>query len=129
MAEMKPPSGLGAAGARLWREVVAGYELDPAERELLGAAARTADELVLLEAALRDSPPVVSGSAGQPVASPVLGQLRSHRRTLESLLRSLALPQAGEQVGRVRSPQAAGAAQARWRQERARTLRSADGDS
>ena len=119
----KPPGGLGDAGRVLWRDVCARYELDPAELLTLRELCRTADELDRLAAMMADHDPVVKGSRGQPVASPLMGEIRRHRVTFERLARALALPVAGEEVGSVRSPGRAYAARTRWRKQGIRAVR------
>ncbi len=102
-------------GAELRQQVLDRYELSPPELLLLEKAAVTANELARLEGELADAPLVVRGSRGQDRPSPLLNEVRGHRRTLEMLLRSLALPVEGETVGRPRSPRHAAAARERWR--------------
>lgn len=94
----RAPSGLAAAGRRLWRTVVGRYDLRPDEAALLAAAARTADELAVLEAALEDSPPVVVGSTGQPRPNGLFGEVRAHREILRRLLADLDVPEDEDQA-------------------------------
>jgi hypothetical protein len=115
MVSMRAPSGLGRASRALWREVTAEYGLNPAELESLRQAARVADVLARLDAEMADAPVTVSGSMGQLWAHPLLQVSADQRRVLDGLLRSLALPMQGEDVGRRRSPTAREAANARWR--------------
>lgn len=87
----RKPAGLGSEGARLWSEVVAemaGDGLVPTSRERrwLEDACRTADMIADMERALEGQPRVVKGSQGQPVAHPLIGEIRQHRTTLSSLL-------------------------------------------
>ena len=103
----KMPVGLGKSGREMWLKVTKNYLLNPAETALLLAACRTLDEIALLEHDLSASPVTVSGSRGQPVANPLLAEVRAHRRTLSDLIGSLALPVGDETVGRVRSPRVA----------------------
>ncbi|MEG8177237.1 hypothetical protein GZH49_01665 [Nocardia terpenica] len=86
------PPGLATSGARLWREVTSARDLDSAQLRVLLEAARTADELDALHAALTEADPVVPGSTGQPVANPLLAEIRAHRKTLDTLIRSLTPP-------------------------------------
>jgi hypothetical protein len=118
MGSPRTPQSLSSAGLRLWRSILAAYELSPAETELLRQACRTADLLDRLDAELLDEPLTVTGSTGQPRANPLLASSAEQRRTLEGLMRDLALPMPNEVEGRRRSPAAAAAAQARWRGER-----------
>jgi hypothetical protein len=110
---------LGTAGKRLWRSVTSVYELSPPEVEILRQAARTADLIEWLDAQLQGEPMTVPGSMGQARPNPLLTSVAEQRKTLESLIRSLALPMPGEDEGRIRSPSQAQNANARWRPVRA----------
>ncbi len=90
---MAGSSGLGPSGRALWRRVTTDYQLNPAERALLTEACRTVDTLPRLQAeadSLDDL--TVRGSRGQPVASPVLVEMRQQRRVLAQLVRACRLP-------------------------------------
>ena len=93
----------GRAG-QLWRSVNAAYELDPAEKQLLGEACATLAELERVEQELSEAPLIVAGSTGQPVPHPLLATAQHHRQLLERLLRALALPVPGETTGTNRTP-------------------------
>jgi hypothetical protein len=114
MAAKRAPSGLAAAGRALWREVGAGYGLNPAETAILLQCCRCADRIDRIEAELADAPLTVLGSTGQVKAHPLLAEWRAQARVMESLCRSLALPLPSEEVGRRRSPTAREAAVQRW---------------
>jgi hypothetical protein len=117
-----PYGGFSASGRRLWRDTLSAYELHPAEHQLLLAACRSLTELERVERELATGPLMVTGSTGQPVPNPLLAEVRAHRKTVETLLRSLALPVEGETQGRVRSPAARDAARARWRRDELRPV-------
>jgi hypothetical protein len=77
----------------LWRAVHDAYTPDPGDEEVLLEAGRTVDELARLERALDDEPSIVSsGSRGQPVAHPLLDEVRRHRATLAALVGALSIP-------------------------------------
>ena len=84
-------------------------------------ACRLADLIARADAELAAEPELTTvGSTGQPRAHPLLEAAATQRRVLAEMIRSMALPMPGEAEGRRRSPAAAEAAQARWRQERGR---------
>jgi hypothetical protein len=114
---LRPPSGLRAAGRRLWSAVVSKYVLTPAELANLAEACRTKDELVRLEKAVRALPDLTTtGSTGQPKAHPLLEEVRRHRVLLERLTAALALPNEDEEGAGLRpaQKQALKAINARW---------------
>ena len=117
MANVKRPKGLGTAGAALWRSIMDGgvYELRPDELRILEDACRTADLVALFEAELAGTDLVVTGSQGQPVANPMLAEVRQHRALLARQLKALNLPDEDGRAAGSRSAAARKAAQARWR--------------
>ena len=87
----RKPAGLGTEGARLWAEVTRemaedGLVPSAQERRWLLDACREADVIADLMGALDGQPRVVQGSQGQPVAHPLIGELRLHRQVLGALL-------------------------------------------
>ncbi len=115
----RAPAHLRAAGRRLWREILAVYDLSPGELEMLRQAARVADLIARADAELAAEPDLmVTGSTGQPRAHPLLDASAAQRRVLAEMVRSMALPMPGEDEGRRRSPAARENALARWRAER-----------
>lgn len=104
-----PPSGLGAAGARLWRSIArqwADDDLTPdaRERRLLEDACHEADVLealaVELAAAMKDGRLTVKGSMGQPVTHPHVAECRRSRAQIAALLGKLGMDQPpAEDVG------------------------------
>src|SRR5882724_8683262 len=103
MAAKRAPSGLGASGRALWRDINAEFGLAAHERSILVQCCRVVDRLDAIEAELSDGPLLVTGSTGQPRANPLLAEWRMQARVLESLSRALSIPLPGEDVGRRRS--------------------------
>jgi len=99
------------AGAKLKREILATYELDPHEMALLDQAAGIADELERISAALADAPLTVTGNAGHEVAHPLFRTRADLTGRFRQLLDGLQFP--GRQW-KDASSAAQRAARARW---------------
>lgn len=105
----RPPDGAGKAGAALWRDVLARYELEAHEELLLREAVRTVDALDRLEAVVRAEGEVIDSPQGQK-AHPALVEARQQRITLARLTAALRLPAGDEDgAGQDRRPQRRGA--------------------
>lgn len=109
----RPPEGLKPGGRAMWNAVVGEYDLRPDEYRILRDACSEVDLVGQLDADLRKSKTVVTGSQGQPVINPLVSEIRQHRVVLASLLRQLRLPDPKD-TPEERSNQARDAANARW---------------
>jgi hypothetical protein len=117
LATSRYPPGLGRSGRALWRDVEDGYKLRPDERQLLARACVEVDLLEQLTAAQAEAGPFGVGSAGQPVASPLLAEIRAHNLVLARLLDQLALPADSGRAVELRQARSAlgrRAVRARW---------------
>lgn len=107
-APRKPaaPKGIEAAGRKLWREIIKQYDLRPDELSVLADACREEDLIARMQAKLDDADTelIVHGSMGQPVANPMVQEIRQHRRTKLAILASLKLPDAPAGVGNGSTP-------------------------
>ena len=108
----RAPEGLEKAGRRLWRGIVAEFELDSRELLVLEQAARQADAVAALEAEIEASGLVGPGSKGQMRLSPTVTELRQARLAVSRLLSDLELPAPDEETGVSRRGRKA--AEARW---------------
>lgn len=126
MSRTRPPSGLGKAGARLWRATVAEYELEQHERELLANACRTLDRIADLDGIVMRDGPMVTTAKGDVRPHPAMQQARLERHAFARLLSALGLPDPDN--GRARtgaSMRAQRAAVRRW--DNVRALHRGDG--
>ncbi|GAA4399076.1 hypothetical protein GCM10023153_24710 [Ornithinibacter aureus] len=106
----KTPTGLKAAGRRLWRSVVDEYELEEHEAALLLQACRIVDRLDGIDVELEGAALVVPGERGSTKAHPLLGEQRGQMLALSRLLASLRLPSGDQEAGEgLRRPQRRGA--------------------
>ena len=120
MASSIPPApkGLALEGRRLWRETLKEFTLGPAEMRLLEDACREVDLIETLQTELHGADLVVKGSRHQPVANPLLQEIRQHRGVLRQLLGALRLPDEDDSdtwSGLSTSERGRRAALARWR--------------
>src|SRR5690606_12587211 len=79
MAKVPAPTKLGAKARRLWNETTEQWELRPDELRVLEDACRQVDLIERIEKALADQDLIVRGSQGQPVANPLVQEVRQHR--------------------------------------------------
>ena len=115
----------GDAGRALWDGVVAGlpegFALTESEEAILVLAARQADDLANLEAAIDKHGTMVTGSKNQPVLNPAVAEARQARLAIGRLLGQI--PEViddGAETSTAAKEKARRAAQARWRRERAK---------
>ena len=110
------PPGLGKSSARLWRNVVAKYDLRLDELPFLEEACREVDVVVRLDIELRGAGLVVPGSMGQDRPNPLLAEVRAHRLVLARLLVQVGLCDDldADVVERLPQVKARRAARARW---------------
>jgi hypothetical protein len=103
-------------GARLKREILAVYELDPHETALLEQACGIADELERIAAALAEAPLTITGNAGHEVAHPLFRTRTELTGRMQQLLEGLQFPGREKLTA---SSAAQRAARARWRKQKA----------
>ncbi|MGN6199119.1 hypothetical protein [Humibacter sp.] len=125
---IQPPAGLSDAGRGLWRQIATDWRdndvvPDAREARLLTDACHEADVLALLEAELATAAATGSltttGSMGQLVTHPHVGEARRSRAQIKALLQALQLdvPEANVDAAVTKltnSQRARKAAQARW---------------
>ena len=87
----RAPEGAGTAGKRLWKAVLADFELAEHEMVLLRQAVRVADLCDQLQAVVEAEGPMVE-VAGQPRTHPAVVELRQQRIVLARLVVALRVP-------------------------------------
>lgn len=130
MPAVPAPRSLGKDGRALWKKITgAEFTFRPDELDTL-------EDVCLIEDTIRDltrrwvekgSPMISTGSMGQEVIYPIVGELRQQRLAKNILWRQLKIPDtdaarpAGEvgPDGRTTSEKARAASMARWDRERA----------
>ena len=120
MSTVKPPKSLQSAGKALWESIASKYVLRADEVSRLEQACKTSDVIAMLEDSWRDLgfPMVSKGSMGQEVIHPLIGEIRTQRSSLASLLAGLKLPD--DESGEVPVNQQRDAANSKWATGRGR---------
>lgn len=113
MSQMTPPDALGTAGASLWSSIVGKYELRPDELVVLERACHARDRIDAMEKE-RAGAVMSTGSMGQPVAHPLIAEVRMHEALVAQQLAKLRLPDEDGGAVSPRSVQARDAARSRW---------------
>jgi hypothetical protein len=106
---VRVPKDLGPTGRKVYRSIVAEFELSATEEVELHGLARCADRLDAIAAALVDATLTVTNSRGDQVANPLLREARGQAATYSRILASLRIPQGEQDSGR---PQRRGGARA-----------------
>lgn len=113
------PKGLQEAGLALWESTTEVFDLseEPHKLKVLERACKTADTISMLETEATTQPLIAKGSMGQPVINPLIAEARAQTTVLNTLLKSIGLPDSDEvQVERAikRQQTAKAGAKARW---------------
>lgn len=102
----------GLRGTGYWNALHSVYEFTNSEHEILTEICRTLDLLDDLNDAIRTAGVMVTGSAGQDVLNPAVGEARQAKVTLHRLMAAMDLPD--EAVVSAHSQRGKAANRARW---------------
>jgi hypothetical protein len=96
----EPPEGLKEAGRRLWRDSLAGWDIQPEQFSLLENLCKSQDRIVALEQELERDGQTCKDRFGQLVEHPSARTLRGESGVFARLYRLLQLePPSGETRG------------------------------
>ena len=98
--QLEPPAGLGEQGLSLWESITGEFDFsqEPGKLAILERACKTADQIAVLEEAIVGAELVVKGSTGQPVVNPMIAEARQQSGLLNTLVKSLGLPDSDEEA-------------------------------
>ena len=111
----RAPAKLGAKARKVWVETVKVYDLRQDELNALEDACREIDLIDRMEAEVSKGGLIVLGSQKQPVANPLVTEIRQHRMAVQRLLASLKLPEDPEEAAANRSAQMRAVVSHRWK--------------
>ena len=87
-----PPGNLSKRALDLWEGVTSKYDLRMDELYVLESACREVDLIDSMVERQKSEDLIGKGSMGQPVAAPLVSELRQHRAALAAFLKQLKLP-------------------------------------
>jgi len=104
MMKTPVPVSLAAPGRKIWRHITAEYTLRPDELVTLEDVGAITDMIDALSTAWEEAgrPLTTTGSMGQLVIHPLIGEIRAQRGARNALWRQLRLPDLGDDGQRVR---------------------------
>ena len=117
MMKHKPPAKLGDRALELWNGIAnsGSYELRIDELLILTDACREVDLIDRMEREQSGGELTAHGSQGQPVAAPLIAELRQHRAMVANLMKQLKLPDTSDGRSQQSTTEKARmAANARW---------------
>ncbi|WP_127475042.1 terminase [Microbacterium sulfonylureivorans] len=112
--EEEAPDGLGVRGAKFWLSLTADMEFDAKESEVLLEVCRTLDRIDALAAAVDADGTMITGSMGQRVLHPAVGELRQQQAAFVRLVADLHLPEDVAAQDRFNTARGKAGAAARW---------------
>lgn len=110
------PKSLDESGQTLWESVASKYELRPDEAAILARACEAADMLAILDREWINAgrPFLTTGSMGQEVIHPLVGERRQQAAQQAALLARLKLPDDANPDAGAAPNQHRAAAQSKW---------------
>ena len=103
MSIPKAPEGLGPGGRKLWRSILADFDLGEHERLMLQQACHTADSCAALQGVVAAEGELIADHLGRQVPHPALRELRQQRLVLARMIVTLRVPLGDEDAGSGRS--------------------------
>ena len=115
--DFPPPEALRERGRAFWDHTLSTYDLSRSEVQMLAEICRTLDTLDELAGVVARDGATVTGSMGQTVVHPALGEARGQRQVMHKLLAALSLPDVEDGTTTLLTPRQAASkasSRARW---------------
>ncbi|MGP6172003.1 hypothetical protein ACTU6V_12450 [Microbacterium sp. A204] len=112
--KVKVPTGLGKRGKAFWAALTEKIEYAVQESEVLVEACRTLDRIDELTEAVQSDGVMISGSMGQRILHPAIGELRQQQASFVRLVGALHLPEDEQAKDKFHTARAKAGAAGRW---------------